>query len=68
MNEVRDKFSGMTNDDVVSQLVQRRRRRIWWTAATVSVIALIAAIVGCLFNMRTQGVQSEVAEMRDEIV
>ena len=67
MNGMCDKISGSSNDAIVSQLVRRRRRCIWWTAATVSVIALIAAIVGCLFKMRTQGVQSEVAEMRDEI-
>ena len=32
-----------------------------------NAVALIATIAGCLFMIRTQGVQSDVAKMRDEV-
>lgn len=50
-----------------SQAVAAKRRRIWFIVIVANAIALVGAIAGCLFMMRTQGVQTEVARMRDEI-
>ena len=67
MSGLRDRFGGTSNDAVAAQMVAARRRRVWRTMIVASVVALIAAMAGCLFMMRTQGVQSEVARMRDEV-
>lgn len=67
MAGVRDRFGGTSNDAVAARIEAAKRRRIWKIVICAGVLALIAAIAGCLFMMRTQGVQSDVARMRDEI-
>ena len=67
MNGLRDRFAGTDNETVAAQLARNRRRRVWKIVIVSNVVALIAAIAGCLFMMRSQGVQAEVAKMRDEV-
>lgn len=42
-------------------------KRNWRIIIGVNVAALVAVIAGCLFMVRTQSVQSDVAKMRDEV-
>ena len=70
MTSARDRFSetgGPGSDEVSSRLVRDRRRRILRMLIGAHIVALVAAIAGCLFMMRTQGIHSDVAAMRDEI-
>ncbi len=67
MTVTRDRFAGTDNETVATQLVATRRRRVWHIVIVANVVALIAAIAGCLFMIRTHGVQADVARMRDEV-
>ena len=70
MKWTRDRIAGpgdRTNDAVVAQLVAAKSRRIWRIVLISNALALIAAIAGCFFMLRTQGVQADVAQMRDEV-
>lgn len=60
-------FGGTSNDEVAANIAATRRRRIWKVVFVANVVALTAAIAGCLLMMKTQGVRADVAEMRDEI-
>ena len=65
-----DRFAaarGTRNDEVAASLAAARRRRVWKIVIIANAVALIATIAGCLFMIRTQGVQSDVAKMRDEV-
>ena len=57
----------MTNDSVAAQLVATRCRRLWRVILIASTVSLIAAIAGCFFMMKTQGLQRDITQMRDEI-
>ena len=52
---------------MAARLAATRRRRVWQIVIGAHAVALIAAIVGCLFMMKSQGVQADVARMRDEV-
>lgn len=70
MNGLLNRFSqsgGLANDEVTSRIAATKRRRVWQIVIGANVIALIAAIAGCLFMMKAQGLQRDVAQMRDEI-
>jgi len=70
VNGTRDSFSvvGRTsNDAVAAQIAAAWRRRLWRIVIVASVIALVAAVVGGLFMMRTQSVRKDVACMRNEL-
>ena len=67
MTEAQDRFAGTENDAVAARLAATRRRRVWQIVIGAHAVALIAAIVGCLFMMKSQGVQADVARMRDEV-
>ena len=54
-------------NDANAAIIAAKRRRIWHIVIVANVIALVASIMGCLFMMRTQGVHSDVAKMRDEV-
>ena len=56
-----------TNDAIVEQLVAAKGRRIWRIVLISNAVAILAAIAGCLFMMKTQGVKADVAQMRDEV-
>ena len=58
---------GWNNDAVAAQLAAAKRRRLWRIVIVANAVALLAAIAGCLFMMKSQGVQSDVAKMRDEV-
>lgn len=60
-------FGGTSNDVVAARIAATKRRRIWRIVIVANAVALLAAIAGCLFMMRTQGVRAEVAQMRDEV-
>lgn len=60
-------FGGMDNTTVAAQIVAAKRRRIWKIVLGASAVALIAVIAGCLAMLRTQGLQSSVGEMRNEV-
>ncbi len=55
------------NDAISERLLSARRRRAWHIFVGANVVALVAAIAGCLFMMRSQGVHADVAQMRDEV-
>lgn len=67
MTGLRDRFAGTDNDAVAAQIAQSRRRRVWKVVIVSNAVALIAAIAGCLFMMRTQGIHTDIAKMRDEV-
>ena len=67
MTEAQDRFAGTENDAVAARLAATRRRRVWQIMIGAHAVALIAAIAGCLFMMKSQGVQADVARMRDEV-
>ncbi len=70
MNGLRDSFAGAGrtgNDMVAAQIAAAKRHRVWKIVIVSNVVALVAAIAGCLFMMGTQGVQADVAKMRDEV-
>ena len=70
MTGARDRFAeegAARNDAVVARLAQGRRRRVLHIVAGAHIAALVAAIAGCLFMMRTQGIHSDVETMRDEV-
>lgn len=69
MTGLHDRLSraGGNNATAESQRVVAKRRRILLIVIVASAIALVGAIGGCLFMMRTRGVQVEVAQMRDEV-
>lgn len=67
MSDIRNRFGGMSNDAVAAQLLATKRRRLWKIVIGANALALVAAIAGCLFMMGTQGVQADVAKMRDEV-
>jgi len=58
---------GTSNDLIAANLAAVRRRRIWRIVIAASVLSFVAAIAGCLFMMRTRGVQVEVERMRNEV-
>ncbi len=55
------------NDAVALRLAAEKRRRVLRILVLSNVVALIAVVAGCLFMMRSQGVQTDVARMRDEV-
>ena len=55
------------NDAVAARLSAAKRRRIWKLVIVSNAIAIVATIAGCLFMMRTQGVKSDVEQMRNEV-
>lgn len=67
MSDMQSRFGGTSNDAVAAQIAQGKRRRLWKIVIGANVLALVAAIAGCLFMMGTQGVQADVAKMRDEV-
>lgn len=67
MTEAQDRFAGTGNDAVAARLAAPRRRRVWQIVIGAHAVAFIAAIAGCLFMMKSQGVQADVARMRDEV-
>ena len=67
MSDIRNRFGGTSNDAVAAQLLATKRRRLWKIVIGANALALVAAIAGCLFMMGTQGVQADVAKMRDEV-
>ena len=70
MSGMRDRFTGMGgtgNDAVVARLSAAKRRRIWQIVIVANAVAIIASLAGCFFMLRTQGVQADVAKMRDEV-
>ena len=67
MTEAQDRFAGTGHDAVAARLAATRRRRIWQVVIVAHAVALVAAIAGCLFMMKSQGVQADVARMRDEV-
>lgn len=67
MTGLRDRFGSTSNDAVAERLDASRRLRIWKTVIGASVFAIVAAIAGCLFMMRTQGVHADVLKMRDDV-
>lgn len=56
-----------TNDAIVAQLVAEKSRRVWRIVLITNAVAILAAIAGCLFMMKAQGVKADVAQMRDEV-
>lgn len=58
---------GTSNDAVAAQLAAARRRLVLRIVVAANVIALVAAIAGCLFMMKSSGVKTNVTKMRDEI-
>lgn len=67
MTETHDRFAGTDNEMVAARLVAARRRRVWHIVVVAHVVAIVAAITGCLFMIRSHGVQADVAKMRDEV-
>ena len=68
MTGLRDRFAGAGgNDAVAASLAAARRRRILQIVIGANIVALFAAIVGCLFMMGSQGLQADIAKMRDEV-
>ena len=55
------------NDAIVAQLVAAKSRRIWRIVLISNAVAVFAAIVGCLFMMKSSGVKADVTRMRDEV-
>lgn len=55
------------NDAVVAQIVAAKSRRIWRIVLVSNAVAILAAIAGCLFMMKSSGVKADVAQMRDEV-
>lgn len=58
---------GTANDVVAMQLAATKRRRVWKIVIIANAVALVASLVGCLFMMKTQGLHSDIAKMRDEV-
>ena len=58
---------GTSNDAIVAQLVAAKSRRIWRIVLVSNAVAILAAIAGCLFMMKSSGVKADVARMRDEV-
>lgn len=56
-----------TNDAIVAQLVAAKSHRIWRIVLISNAVAILAAIAGCLFMMKSSGVKADVAQMRDEV-
>ena len=70
MGDYRERFAGThsaANDAVSARLAAERRRRVWRIVIVANAVALVAAIAGCLFMVRTQGVHADIAKMRDEV-
>ena len=70
MGDYRERFAGThsaANDAVAARLAAERRRRVWRIVIVANAVALAAAIAGCLFMVRTQGVHADIAKMRDEV-
>lgn len=67
VSDIKNRFGGTSNDAVAANIMAAKRRRIWKIVIISNIVALIAAITGCLFMVRTQGIQADVAEMRDEV-
>lgn len=70
MTGARDRFAnsgGTGNEAVAARLAAAKRRRVWHIVIGANIIALLATIAGCLLMMGTQGVQADVAKMRDEV-
>ena len=70
MKWTRNRIAGSderTNDAIVAQLVAAKSRRVWRIVLIANAVAILAAIAGCLFMMKTQGVKADVAQMRDEV-
>lgn len=62
-----NRFAGMRNDDIAGKIIRKRHRLIWHIVLAISVAAIIGTIAGCLLMMRSEGVQSEVSKMRDQV-
>ena len=58
---------GTGNEAIAAQIAAAYRRRVWKIVIIANVVALVAAIGGCLFMMRSHGVKADVAKMRDEV-
>ena len=58
---------GLHNDVAATDLARAKRRRVWRIVIIANAVALVAAIAGCFFMMRTQGIHSDIAKMRDEV-
>lgn len=58
---------GTSNDAIVAQLVAAKSRRVWRIVLVSNAVAILAAIAGCLFMMKSSGVKADVAQMRDEV-
>lgn len=67
MTGLGDRFAGTSNDAVAARIAAAKRRRVWQVVIVAHVIALFAAVAGCLLMVRTQGIQADVARMRDEV-
>lgn len=70
MSGTRGRYAGpgsAANDAVAARLAAERRRRVLKIVVVVNVVALIAAIAGCLFMMGSQGLRADIAKMRDEV-
>ena len=58
---------GTSNEAVAAQLAAAKRRLVLKIVVVANVVALLAAIAGCLFMVRSSGVKTSVEKMRDEI-
>ena len=70
MSGLIDRFSrtgGAGGETAEARMAASRRRRIWQIVIGANVLALVAAIAGCLFMMKSQGLQRDIAQMRDEV-
>ena len=74
MSGILDRFSRSSRingtaarNDANAAITATKRRRVWHVVIGANVTALVAAIAGCLFMMRTQGIRADVAAMRDEV-
>jgi hypothetical protein len=54
-------------DNMTADIARAKRRRVWHIVIGANLVALVAAIAGCLFMAGSQGVQADVARMRDEV-
>ena len=62
MSSVFDRFgkasAAPARNDTSAAITAAKRRRVWHVVVGANVTALVAAIAGCLFMMRTQGIRA----------
>jgi len=59
----------MSNETIAMRLDEAKRRHVWQIVIVANglALALLAAIAGCFFMMKAQGVQADVERMRNEV-